>query len=149
MGIGWGGMGEGLGGGVLGVTLIGNGQNRPETAIRSTRFQVYQARGASPLSTLTRTRSYRLIHDSVWQVTNELSSTASWNAEPTHTGSESPAGCQTLYEEPTRLWSRHWRDSGKRLFSRRDDHHKLLLDTSLSFPASRPTFRRFFKRNLL
>lgn len=58
-----GGMGEGLGGGVLGVTLIGNGQNRPETAIRSTRFQVYQARGASPLSTLTRTRSYRLIHD--------------------------------------------------------------------------------------
>ncbi len=30
MGIGWGGMGEGLGGGVLGVTLIGNGQNRPE-----------------------------------------------------------------------------------------------------------------------
>lgn len=63
MGIGWGGMGEGLGGGVLGVTLIGNGQKRPETAIRSTRFQVYQARGASPLSTLTRTRSYRLIHD--------------------------------------------------------------------------------------
>lgn len=32
MGIGWGEMGEGLGGGVLGVTLIGNGQNRPETA---------------------------------------------------------------------------------------------------------------------
>lgn len=30
MGIGWGGMGEGLGGGMLGVTLIGNGRNRPE-----------------------------------------------------------------------------------------------------------------------
>ncbi len=38
MGIGWGGMGEGLGGGVLGVTLIGNGRNRPVAALHLAGF---------------------------------------------------------------------------------------------------------------
>lgn len=44
MGIGWGGMGEGLGGGVLGVTLIGNGRNRPVAAIGHLRIQGLSSR---------------------------------------------------------------------------------------------------------